>query len=512
MNGSATTHRETERKYETGDAGAPVDPGAILGLENGAHPDEQALEAVYFDTPNLDLLRAGVTLRRRQGGHDEGWHLKLPAGGDSRDEVALPLTRARRTPPAELVALTRLHSRGGRLAPVAQLNTRRRRWVLADSAGRELVELVEDEVEARTMGAHTSTVSWHEIEVELGEHGPLKLLDRIERKLLKAGARRSGSSSKLRRVLGDRLPSTDGGATSNGARPGSAGRAVLDYLEAQAEQLRTHDPLVRQDAPDAVHQMRVAARRMRSALQAYRRILDRDATAPLVEELRWLGRELNDARDSEIIEQRLHAVLDTLPEELVLGPVGAQVTHVLQRRRAEGQRAAIAALDSDRYLALHDAIDRLLAEPPLTRRAVRPAGGELPEAVAEAWQRTTTRMGAAQRATGAERDLALHETRKAAKRLRYAVEVAAPSTGKPAERLQGQLKELHTVLGEVQDGVVTRPVVRELATQAQAEGGSGFTYGLLHCRESMRTDQAERDLPDAWKRLRKSKNIRWFEL
>jgi hypothetical protein len=67
---------------------------------------------VYFDTSDLRLLRAGVTLRRRTGGPDEGWHLKLPAGADSRDEHRLPLTGHYRVePPDELVSLVRVHSR-----------------------------------------------------------------------------------------------------------------------------------------------------------------------------------------------------------------------------------------------------------------------------------------------------------------------------------------------------------------------------------------------------------------
>ena len=76
-------------------------------------PEEQTLEAVYFDTEDLRLARAGVTLRRRRGGDDAGWHLKLPAGGDSRDEVRVSDARAarRRTPPVELVGLTRAITR-----------------------------------------------------------------------------------------------------------------------------------------------------------------------------------------------------------------------------------------------------------------------------------------------------------------------------------------------------------------------------------------------------------------
>ena len=223
-----TRMRETERKYEAIEGLELLDPAELLGFDTGTGPHDQDLEAVYFDTVDLRLIRAGITLRRRQGGSDAGWHLKLPAGKDSREELRVPLGRSPRRPPVELVALTRVYTRGAALAPVAELNTRRRRWVLADADGQALAELVDDQVTARTMGEQTTTVSWREVEVELAEHGQVKLLDRIERRLLKVGAQRAGFSSKLGRLLADRMPPPI--ATPNPDRARSAGEVVLTYL------------------------------------------------------------------------------------------------------------------------------------------------------------------------------------------------------------------------------------------------------------------------------------------
>jgi hypothetical protein len=161
--------REIERKYEAIEGMELLDPAVVPEVDTTTGPDEQILEAVYFDTADLRLLGAGVTLRRREDGSDAGWHLKLPTGKDSREELRLPLGGSPRRPPAELVALTRVYTRDAALAPVAELTTRRRRWVLADSTGRSLAELVDDHVSARTMGEQTTTVAWREVEVELGE-------------------------------------------------------------------------------------------------------------------------------------------------------------------------------------------------------------------------------------------------------------------------------------------------------------------------------------------------------
>jgi inorganic triphosphatase YgiF len=150
----ATTVRETERKYEAADGVELPGWAGLAGVQSLVGPEELTLEAVYYDTEDLRLAQAGVTLRRRRGGDDAGWHLKLPAGGDSRDEARVSDARAgrRRTPPEELVGLTRSVTRGVALAPVAELVTRRRRWQLSDDDGRVLVEVVDDHVAAHTMG------------------------------------------------------------------------------------------------------------------------------------------------------------------------------------------------------------------------------------------------------------------------------------------------------------------------------------------------------------------------
>jgi CHAD domain-containing protein len=544
---TATTTRETERKYELADQVELPDPATLLGSPD-SRPERVLLVARYFDTEDLRLLRAGITLRCREGGADAGWHLKLPAGPDSRDEVRLPLGPAARAveastalrtgaagtmtpsrdaviaeslaaearqPPAELAGLVRVFTRGVPLRPVAELRTDRTRWLLADRRGREVAELVSDQVHGHTLGARTTAVSWHELEVELRGRGDHAVLERVEQRLLGAGARRSASSSKLGRVLGPELAGA--GSRPDGARPtrsdrkpgtpqpagASAGAALLAYLRAQADALRAHDPAVRRDQPDAVHQARVAARRFRSGLQAYGRLVDRADTRPLVDELRWLGRELADARDGEVVEQRLERMIARVPDELLLGPIDAHTRRILARRRADGRERALTALDSDRYLRLHDQLDALLADPPFTARAGRKATKELPKSVRRADRRTVSRMRAAERAAaGPERDRALHETRKAAKRLRYAAEVARPELGKPADRLVERLEKVQKHLGAHQDAVVARLVLRELAVQAHLDGGNGFTYGLLHAHEAARAEAAERALPARWSRLR----------
>lgn len=486
---------ETERKYEAPGGTALPDLADLPGVSAVAGPEEQRLEAVYYDTADLRLARAGLTLRRRTGGDDAGWHLKLPAGVDTREEVRLPPGRAAKHPPKQLGSLVQVHARGHELAPVARIQTTRQRWQLVDDKGRLLTEVVEDLVSGQALADDSPVDSWREIEVELGERGDIALLDRVEARLADVGITRSSSSAKLSRLLADRMAATTPSTTSGK----SAGDVVLAYLREQADALKHQDPRVRRGEDDAVHQMRVATRRMRSALQAFGTIVERDATRELTDELKWLAGVLGEARDLEVLRTRFADRVAELDEELVLGPVHAQLTRHFAPLEAAAHKAAVAALDSERYFALLDAVDALIARPPFTPVARVKAEKALPDLVDKTYRRL------AKRAENAHDDESLHEARKAAKRLRYAVEVSEPRFGKRAKKYRKAVKAVQELLGEHQDGVLARPVLRELGAKAQLDGENGFTFGLLHGLETAAAQRAEDRFPAAWRGLGKPK-------
>ena len=162
------------------------------------------------------------------------------------------------------------------------------------------------------------------------------------------------------------------------------------------------------------------------------------------------------------------------------------------------------AVDGDRYLALLDAIDALLADPPLTPAAGTPARVLLPTAVAKAVKRADRALREADaRPRGPERDDHLHEMRKAAKRLRYAAEALRPLRPRQAKRLVKQIKAVEDLLGEHQDSVVARGLLRGLGAAATAEGGNGFAFGWLMRDEQARAERVEAELDPAWAKLRR---------
>jgi CHAD domain-containing protein len=247
---------------------------------------------------------------------------------------------------------------------------------------------------------------------------------------------------------------------------------------------------------------------MRSTLQSFRTVLDRGRTVALVDELRWFGGQLGGARDLEVQEERLAAAVRALPPEFAMGPVAAQVTRFFARRRADAAHTADEALNGDRYLALLDAIDALLADPPLTQDAEAPVRVVLTTAVATAVKRTQRALRAADaQPRGPERDEHLHEMRKAAKRLRYATEALRPVRPGKATRLIKQVKAVQELLGEHQDAVVARGLLRELGAVVSAQGGNGFAFGWLTRDEQARSDRVEAELDSAWATLQRRARV-----
>jgi CHAD domain-containing protein len=285
---------------------------------------------------------------------------------------------------------------------------------------------------------------------------------------------------------------------------GSAAAAVLEYLRRRTTALREQEPLVRLDREDAVHQMRVAARRLRSALRVYGRVLDRDATRPVGRELQWLAKELAPARDTEVVHARLSTLLDDVVEELAADVVAAGLVPPTLRAdldavfacRADAARArALAALDSPRYRALLDALDALVADPPVARRGLRKGRRVLPEELARVERRVARELATALATPpGVDRDEALHEARKAAKRLRYGREAARSALGRPRRRWKRRVTALQDLLGAHQDAVVMRATVLELAS---GHGFDGFALGAVHGVEAISARRVEQELPGA---------------
>ena len=519
---------EKERKFDgLVDAAFPALDG-LPGVAEVSDPGVEDLDAVYYDTLDLRLLDHGVTLRRRTGGHDAGWHLKLPVGPDERREVQLPLSAgAPGRVPRVFTQRTRAYARGEKLVPIMHLRTHRLRRLLLDSEHRSLAEVAQDAVSAQVLtlerssaksaipaqrngtahhnggGGSAAPTAWTEVEAELVKGGT-ELLDAVEQRLARAGLRRSVSRSKLARALGRETVRPDANS-QHGKRdraqlartgPGTIGGAVTALLRGQTEQLIALDPAVRADEFDAVHKMRVAVRRLRSTLRTHRRLLADEPCQALAEELRWLGAVLGEARDREVLGARLGAEIGRLPSAECPGPVRERIDGWASAEYRRSWKRAVATLDSPRYFILLDALEALAARPPLRGRARRGAVAEFRRTARREQQRVALRLVEASAApAGPQHDQALHEARKAAKRARYAAEGARPTVGKSAGMLAARMKDLQELLGERQDALLACAALPELAAAAHRAGEEGFGYGVLYAGQRAAVAEADRRLP-----------------
>ncbi|MGW7521289.1 CYTH and CHAD domain-containing protein [Streptomyces sp. NPDC054796] len=499
--------REIERKYEATDRTRLPDLD-VRGVRSVVEPGAVALDATYYDTSDHRLAADGVTLRRRTGGSDSGWHLKLPVEPGVREEIRAPLTDGPDLP-VELTSLIRSRVRGEPLVPVVRLRQEREPLHLLGGDGELLAEVSVDHVAAERFGPGGGTAAWTEVEAELGEGQDPALLDRIEKRLRGAGLRRASAVSKLERALAETEPArlakrakAARKVAGKAGKPATAGDAVLRYVAEQIRTLVALDPAVRRDLPDSVHRMRVATRRLRSCFRSYGKVLDRDVTRPVGEELKWLAAELGVDRDREVLYGRLAERAAELPEDLRVGPVEVRLATSSHLSRDGSRQRLLAVLDGSRYLALLEALAAVRTHPPLLSGAGKKPRAVLRKAVHRDFERLATYVGEALAApSGDARDVAAHEARKAAKRTRYAAEVARPVFGERAKRYAKRMTELQELLGEHQDSVVARAALRDLALQAHAAGEPSFSYGVMHAHETARAADCEHALPALWRSI-----------
>jgi CHAD domain-containing protein len=516
-------HLEVERKFDVPESTVTPSFEGIAAVARVENLPTQSLDAMYFDTQTQDLARNKITLRRRTGGHDAGWHLKLPAGPDARTEIRTPLGSADDdTVPSELRDVVLAIVRDRPIKPVARITTQRESQVLYGIGGAPFAEFSNDHVRAWSAADTDSPDSspveqeWREWELELDESrgaSDTELLNRLSNRLLDAGGEPAGHASKLARVLGTTLK-------SNGTRPPEdpVQRAVAE----QVDELLVWDRAVRADAFDSVHQMRVTTRKIRSLLRDAQESLDvsEGTYTWVLDELRELAGVLGVARDAEVLEQRYEQELDRLSPELVRGPVRERLIEGAKRRYQSGLRRSLIAMRSQRYFRLLDALDAMVAESPTTAAGEQPA----PVTIDAAYKKVRKAAKAAAEVDQAaqeehvdssadedqqddedhdhdeehDRDEALHVIRKRAKRLRY----TAAATG--ADDVSKQAKAIQSLLGDHQDSVVSRDHLTQQADAAHAAGEDTFTYGLLYQQEADLAESCRQQLDQALHKLDKS--------
>jgi CHAD domain-containing protein len=476
------------------------------------------LETVYYDTPDLRLIREGMNLRRRTGGPDEGWHLKIKvpeAAEEVRDELRLPLDAGEpQAPPSELLDLVCAVVRHSLVHPVVTLRTTRHVRHVLDADGRPAAELVDDTVQVIN-GSGQASAQFRELELELSG-APPELVDHIVTQLDQSGAVSGEFISKPVRALGPRAvaaPEVPEPDEVGADEPASA--AVQAFIALHTRALRAADLVFRRDPDgpwDAVHKMRVAARRLRSGLRVFRPLLDREWADELRDELRWAAQGLGELRELDVLIARLEERMAALPDDAVPEDPTMTVLGRTRERQKEARARVAVLLSSDRYIDLHERLVVAAAKPAFTEAAAAPASEALPPLVRKAWKRLAKRAKAVlddeSALPGGAPDDEWHQARIAAKRARYAGEAVAPVLGAEAKAFAEQMERVTEILGEHQDAADAGAAIQAMA--ANADAPASFTLGVLYAAEREGVTATRREFARLWPKVSRPKWRRWL--
>ena len=474
--------------FDVPELGGPDD-----GFQAEPRP-ERRLQTTYYDTPDLRLARWGASLRYRPG---EGWTVKLPEG---RNGVLL--VRAEhvfggdgRKPPPEAVALLRAFVRTGRLSPSARMRTVRRPVELREPAGSRLAELADDEVQV--LDGRRVVARFRELEVELAEDADAGLLDQVVDRLLEAGAQAAEPTPKYLRALGGRERVLGPEVVEPEVDASASVETLLRHdLASGTLRLFRHEAGVRiGEDPEAVHQARVATRRIRSTLRTFSSLLDEEWTDRLRDDLKWLANLLGEVRDTDVLLERFSEHLAALPADDA--KPGRRLLERLNDQRDQARRRLLGGMASDKYTQLLDDLVAAAAAPALLPGADRPAAEVMPPLVAKPWRKLRK---AARKAGDDPGDHELHQIRIRAKRARYAAEAVEPVIGTSAEDFADAIADLQSVLGDHQDAVVGEAWLREAAASARRD--VALVAGLLIAAE--RASGA--DTRGRWRKVWKAAN------
>jgi CHAD domain-containing protein len=492
--------RERELKLAVPGGFRPPPFGEPAGIVAVPLPARR-FQTTYFDTADLRLARWGTNLRHRTG---EGWTVKLPSDGGGPlllryEHVFDPGGDVAHIPEGAL-DLVRAYVRDAPVRPVVRLRTVRHPTRLDDLEGTPVAELVLDEVSV--LDGKRIVERFRELEVEVTAAMPAETLDVILEALKAAGAMPTDNRSKYARALGSRATQAPEVAVARPGEDATAGDVVRYAIASSVDRYLRHEPGVRaaEDA-EAVHQARVATRRLRSDLRTFGPLLDEQWANAVRQELSWLGGLLGGARDADVLGGRLESRIEALPASDREG--GKKLIAGFEPEWNAARQKLLAALREEHYFRLLEHLIDAATTPNLLPDADRPAAEVLRELLDRPWRSLRKSV----RALGPEpRDEALHAVRIKAKRVRYAAEAVAPVLGKAA-RLARAAAGLQETLGEHQDAVVTGQLLRE-----RGMGDSGdvaFAAGQLAGLERAAALEARSRWPDAWKRLRRAAREFW---
>ena len=473
--------REIELKF----ACSPDDLAAVLAAAPAGDDETRELISVYFDTADLVLQKAGASLRVRE---HKGRRIQTLKRGQGlvREEHEAPIEGL--APDPALEPLPSLLPQGASLRPAFNVRVSRRQRTLRYSGAE--IELALDQGEV-SGGERKSAIS--EVELELKE-GPAAALFTLARELAAAAPLYLAFDSKAARgqaLVAGRSPTAQKGATIEIAADATVGHTFQSVARRALAQIAANAAILRDaPGPEAVHQLRVGARRLRSALTTFKPVLEGEGLETVKADLKWLGGACGRARSLDVFAAETLAPAET---GLAKPPGLDRLRNALDIAREAAWRHAGEAAASERFRALM--IDTCAwletGDWQFADGAGKPVGAFAKAVLKKHWKKVSRRGRDLQ---GGD-DTARHHLRIEAKKLRYACEAfASLHREKQVHRYLRHLKELQDVLGQLNDLVTTEPLISALGLPSDAAFAAGELVGLKAATKPQLIAQAAKAL------------------
>jgi CHAD domain-containing protein len=462
----------------------------------------------YLDTDDWRLVRAGFVVRTRHRGRHDEITLKdtqsAEAGGlRQRLEVTevVPDGGVAALGPAGPVG-RRIHAVAGRksLSEVLQVRTRRRPFSLR-VGGVDAAELALDETTI-VVGRGQRPMQLRRVEVEVQPEW-LDALEPIVRQLRDACGLQPATLSKFEAgllAMGAVIPGpADLGPTAIGP-DATLGELAYAVLRRQLAVLRAKEPGTRLGEDiEELHDMRVATRRLRAAMDLFAEVLPVRARL-FRDELGWVAAVLGRVRDLDVQLEAFEAMTAAADAWRTMFGDGAEdplaeLAALLDREREIARTEMLSALDSARWERLVGGLASMVQQGPLRRSAATrlPAVIGVPELV-EARHHAVVKAARKAKRSGVADDF--HRLRIKCKRLRYSLEFSAEMYGGRTSRYTRQLTGLQDQLGLMQDAEVAAARLAQLATgEAHLPAATIFVMGGVAERHRTESERLLRRLP-----------------
>jgi len=459
-----------------------IPPRFQLPPDMGEPIPPRVFTSTYFDTQHHRLGRLGLTLRKRVEGFHAVWQLKIPSGAV---RLELEIDSGSRSIPWEFQDVLTAFFRKQEAVQLGKLRTKRK-GVRIQKDSQIIADVVQDSV--ALIQDKKVIHTFQELEVELQE-GTAAQLKPIRKILLHAGAEEKPLQPKIFQAL--QLPYPLSLEVSDSSAPPT--EHIRERLHSHYFQMLQHDPGTRlgRDS-EALHQMRVATRRMRAILRAVRSFLAPEWTEHVRQELGWVGSSLGEVRDWDVLLESFRQNFHDLSSQEQRS--FQSILHKFEDQRSIARAKLLEELRSDRYLNLLNHF-----EDSLTHLPFQPSPLTITELARKAFHKVQDFVNTSNRLFPKSE---LHRTRILLKRSRYAIELAEPLLGKRAKRFLQQAKHMQDLLGQHQDAVVAE---QRLLALKQHSRGTGIAYvtGLMVERLRNQQSQVYQQIPEQWEKLEK---------